>query len=102
MDAEELAINQPDRYKGLPKQRQDNVCRWIHNNISIARRKCNETSYGLKHIFEHDKSHGGEYLTNGEFKGAMIACGFNPIEPEALNAIYRIKINKETLSMYYR
>lgn len=46
-----------------------------------------KTSYGLKHILEHDT---GIYLTNNEFKDAMLICGYEPVNPQELNWTYCI------------
>jgi hypothetical protein len=46
-----------------------------------------QDSYSLKHIFERDT---GIYLTNNQFKDAMLMCGYNPVNPEELNWQYRI------------
>ncbi len=45
------------------------------------------TSYGLKHILERDT---GLYLTNNEFKDAMLMCGYKPTNPNDLNWCYCI------------
>ncbi|MCG1589785.1 hypothetical protein K4Q72_12085 [Staphylococcus epidermidis] len=34
------------------------------------------TSYGLKHLFERDKETKSSYVSNEEFRGAMIKLGF--------------------------
>jgi len=49
----------------------------------------------LKHIFERDQS--SFYITNGQFKGAMIHYGFDPVNPREINSYYRVKMNKELL-----
>lgn len=45
------------------------------------------TSYGLKHLLQ---SSTGIYLTNNEFKDAMMSCGYLPEDPDALNWVYAI------------
>ena len=69
-----------------PEKEQDIVMDWIHTNL-IPRKTVlhGKTSYGIKHILEHDT---GIYLTNNEFKDAMMICGFEPYDPNALNWIY--------------
>ena len=61
---------------------------WIRKNIrssdSILEGR---TSYGLKHILERDT---GIYLTNNQFKDAMLLAGFRPVDPDELNWQYRI------------
>lgn len=62
---------------------------WIKLNF-LPRKSPNRThtSYGLKHIFEHSEC--GFYITNGMFKGAMMAQGYIPVDKEALNCHFRI------------
>lgn len=38
--------------------------------------KKSTTSYGLKHLFERDKETESSYVSNEEFRGAMIKLGF--------------------------
>lgn len=70
-----------------PLEEIDKVARWINKNMVPARRKLNgHDSYGLKHVLQHDT---GLYLTNNEFKDAMLLMGFAPVDPNALNWTYR-------------
>jgi hypothetical protein len=71
-----------------PQAEIDLVMDWIRQNIVPGRTPLQErTSYGIKHILEHDT---GLYLTNNEFKDAMLMAGFKPVDPNALNWTYRI------------
>jgi len=45
-------------------------------------------SYALKHDFEADSD---LYLTNGQFKGAMAAMDFEPVDATAANWTFRIR-----------
>jgi len=64
------------------------VMEWIRANIRKSNRILQgRTSYGLKHVLEHDT---GLYLTNNEFKDAMLLAGFKPVNPSELNWRYRI------------
>ncbi|MBR0060268.1 MAG: hypothetical protein IJP68_02200, partial [Selenomonadaceae bacterium] len=45
------------------------------------------TSYGLKHYLQDEMD---IYLTNNAFKDAMLQCGFEPVDWEELNWVYRI------------
>lgn len=66
----------------------EKVCNWIHSNIHPRKTPLNgRSSYGIKHILERDT---GIYLTNNEFKDAMLLCGFFPVNPNELNWRYRI------------
>ena len=61
---------------------------WINTNF-IPRKTVLRTSssYGLKHILQHDT---GIYLTNNEFKDAMLMAGYGPTNPNELNWHYCI------------
>ncbi len=66
----------------------DIVYRWI--DVNLFPRKTvltTHTSYGIKHILERDT---GIYLTNNEFKDAMLMCGYKPSNPNDLNWCYCI------------
>lgn len=69
---------------------------WIDKTYMEGQRTLKRSSYGIKHDFERD-SH--EYVTNGQFKGAMKHLGFEPINPEERNWIFRMK-RKPVLSFY--
>ena len=64
------------------------IMNWIRKNI-IPRKTFNLTasSYRLKHYLERDT---GLYLTNNEFKDAMLICGYTPYYENELNWHYRI------------
>ena len=70
------------------KEEIEIVCEWIRHNL--MRRKTpnyDKTSYGLKHLLEQDT---GIYLTNNEFKDAMLMCDYKPVNPNELNWCYCI------------
>ena len=52
-------------------------------------------SYFLKHLFEHDKANGGFYIDNGQFKGAMLQCGFRPYRKSDMN--WRFCISEKSI-----
>jgi len=45
------------------------------------------TSYGLKHVLEHDMDF---YLTNNQFKDLMLQMGHRPVNEHAVNWQFRI------------
>jgi len=71
-----------------PQEEMETAMQWIANNI-VPRKSpmLDRTSYGIKHILEHDT---GLYLTNNEFKDAMLLSGYEPVDPDALNWSYCI------------
>lgn len=73
---------------GHSKEEIDLVCEWIRSKlIRIKTPNYDKSSYGLKHILEKDT---GLYLTNNEFKDAMLTCGYEPVNPNELNWNYCI------------
>ena len=77
---------------GLITDRSENeretALRWIRENIRPRKTPLRErTSYGIKHILQRDTK---LYLTNNEFKSAMLLCGYEPVDPNELNWHYRI------------
>lgn len=77
---------------------QEIVFDWIRKNIR-ARKTPNyrHTSYGLKHNLQHDTS---IYLSNNEFKDAMLECGFTPVDPDELNWSYGISEKSPVFKCY--
>ena len=86
----------PNEFSLLPIERQDILSRWIHEHLT-PRKKPNQryTSYGLKHIFEDDRAHGGFYVSNGTFKGAMRAMGYCPVFEDDINWLYSFSFVKQ-------
>ena len=91
----------PDEFKELSNDEQNLLIEWIPQNF-IPRKtpKTRYTSYGLKHLFEHDREHGGHYLKNGQFKGAMLASEFKPLDEYILKKVLAntVKIYQESIS----
>ncbi|WP_256263116.1 hypothetical protein [Staphylococcus sp. HMSC073C12] len=50
--------------------------------------KKSTTSYGLKHLFERDEETKASYVSNEEFRGAMIKLGFE--HPDDVNMYFNI------------
>lgn len=66
---------------------------WIRKNVRTGKKILHgRTSYGMKHMLEHDT---GIYLTNNEFKDAMLLAGFHPVNPKDLNWRYRICLTRD-------
>ena len=66
---------------------------WIRKNIRTGKKILQgHTSYGMKHLLERDT---GVYLTNNEFKDAMLLAGYRPVNPNDLNWKYRIELTRE-------
>lgn len=79
----------PEQYHKVPEETRKRAKEWILNNIRPYRMTNSRTSYGIKHILQHDT---GIYLTDGEFKGAMLAAGYAPINPDEDEWRFRVQV----------
>ena len=65
---------------------------WIHYHISPATKTCTRySSYSLKHMVENDI---GYYITNNQFKDAMLLCGYQPVNANETNWLFKIKLDR--------
>lgn len=77
----------PEAYERLTPAEQAALLEWIRLAIKSAKTIAPNTSYGIKHDFEEV----GFYITNGQFKGAMLTAGYAPANPDELNWEFRIR-----------
>lgn len=71
---------------------ENQVYGWIDLHIMPATRVNNkESSYSLKHKVEHC-SDGNLYITNNQFKDAMMTKGYFPVDDSEVNWRYKIKV----------
>lgn len=70
----------------MKPQDKQRLLDWCNKLDKIQSFNRSRTSYGLKHIYEKT----GGYVTNGEFKGAMLAAGFKVREIRALNWCFNV------------
>jgi hypothetical protein len=73
----------------LPANQQAVLVGWIRGVLVPACRVFHRTSYGMKHDFEREP--GGFYVTNGMFKGAMLAVGFRLVDASEINWRFRVR-----------
>ena len=79
----------------LPKEETNKCLDWIKANLLPRKTPYNHaTSYGLKHKLEHAIH---IYLTNNQFKDAMMMCGFEPVNPNELNWRYCLSAKSPAL-----
>lgn len=82
-------LDHPERYLDLPPEVKTALDDWIQLKFEPARRMNRDrTSYGLKHLFQRES---GIYIYNGAFKGAMLAAGFMPDDPDDQNWYFKMK-----------
>ena len=79
-------VNQPSSYERLTDQEKTTLQEWIAKELVTASLAGSKCSYALKHIHERLTRH---YVTNGAWKGAMLAAGFEPIDRTELNWQFR-------------
>jgi hypothetical protein len=82
-DVRLTAVNQPSAYPELPGVQRAEIEEWIARELVTGPLAGPRSSYGLKHIFH--RLPGGFYMTNGQFKGAMLAAGYEPVDRCELN-----------------
>jgi hypothetical protein len=93
-----ISGNDPLDFLSLPEAEQEALNDWIDYAFEPDDEKlCPNHSYSLKHIYEKDT---GNYVTNGQFKGAMIKFGYDPVNPRELNCYYRVKFNPHLLDKF--
>ena len=80
----------PEMFDKLPDERKKLLLDWIDTNLyPIQGFNTNHTSYGLKHRIKFPEGI-DHYFYNGEFKGAMLKCGFKVKDKDALNWVFNI------------
>ena len=79
----EEGANDRELITELPAPVMDQVLDWIRMNIiPVKTHNPYSSSYWIKHVLEHDT---GIYVTNNQFKDAMLMCGFTPVGENDLN-----------------
>ena len=75
-----------NHFKDLTMSEQEKSLTWIRANVFPRKTVLNgHTSYGMKHILQ-DRT--GIYMSNNQFKEAMLICGFEPFDEKELNWRY--------------
>ncbi|UTR05425.1 hypothetical protein MM326_15110 [Alkalihalobacillus sp. LMS6] len=78
------SIDAFDDFNNLNSTEKQTLLNWCNKLEKIKSINEKHTSYSLKHFFE--KSEDGFYISNGQFKGAMLECGFTHQEiPDSPN-----------------
>ena len=76
----------------LPLEKKKQLIKWIKHNIKQSKKRNKYSSYILKHFAERAIDY---YITNNQFKEAMLHCGFEPTNPMDLNWYFRINFKEE-------
>ncbi|WMW22937.1 hypothetical protein RE476_03685 [Methanolobus mangrovi] len=80
----------------LPDDQKKALDNWI--TLNILPQKTPEkpyASYALKLLFE--ESPDGFFITNPQFKEAMVRCGFSPVNKNKLNWDFRVSLKPPEL-----
>jgi hypothetical protein len=94
-DERYMSGNDPLDFLTLTEEERAHLIDWIDGALRPDDDYiCPDSSYGIKHVYERDT---GKYVTNGQFKGAMIQFGFDPVDPRELNCHYCLKIESDVL-----
>src|SRR5947209_18305689 len=81
--------NHPSEYDTLSQEEKETLQYWIAHAIRPAP-KADEhhSSYGLKHDYERETN---VFVSNAQFKGAMLVAGYLPIVPDEQNWQFQIQ-----------
>lgn len=84
-----LGLNNPEDFENLSDEQKEILVKWIPFYLGRADRFYKKlSSYDLKDLFE--KSPQGFYITNGQFKGAMLTAEYSVADKKALNWHFNI------------
>ena len=89
--------NDDNHFKDLTEEEQQKSLMWLKANVFPRKTPLRlPTSYGMKHVLQFRT---GIYMTNNQFKEAMLICGFKPVEAEELNWWYCVSKKSPICSM---
>lgn len=95
-----ILVNDEDRpadFNNLEIDIKSQIITWCKTHfIKTETFNLKHTSYGLKHILQRQD---GTYLTNGQFKAAMLLAGFSCKDNSALNWCFDISENSAALKL---
>ena len=92
--------NDDNHIKDLSEKDKVTVLIWIKGNI--LKRKTplfGSSSYGLKHVMTRAT---GIYVTNNQFKEAMLLCGFKPVDDRLVNWNFCISKKSPVYHKHYQ
>jgi hypothetical protein len=88
-------LNDPSEFYKLDHDTQKKLLDWIDFNLT-ERNHFNRkiTSYGLKHMLPF-------YVTNGEFKGAMLEAGYKVLDKTEMNWNFNVYVRRKRYKKPY-
>ena len=82
-------VNDPNDFEKLNDEEKKILIHWITHKLGRSERIYKKaSSYDLKELFEQSPQ--GFYITNGQFKGAMIAAEYRVLDKKSLNWHFNI------------
>ncbi|RIO71025.1 hypothetical protein [Staphylococcus borealis] len=94
-------FDNPDHYEELSDRQKEALYKFCNSFEKIKGFNLDNTSYGLKHVFEdlyrkelHSEDFGSS-ISNGQFKGAMLEAGFEVKDKRAQN--WHFNISKRSI-----
>ena len=97
-------INQPEHFEELTDRKKEALLVFCHSINRIKWFNTRRSSYGLKHVFEEKYRNAlysaveGSYITNGQFKGAMLKAGFNVKDKSQLN--WHFNVSEKSMKQF--
>jgi len=97
-DRRAFTENDENYFEDLSLEEQKVIKQWIYDNF-VPRKTLlrGHTSYGLKHIFS---SNTGIYVTNNQFKDAMLKSGYKPVDSNELNWRYCLRKDSPAFDLW--
>lgn len=99
-------FDDPKHYEKLTTRKKEALLEFCNSFEKIKGFNLDNTSYGLKHIFEDlysQELHGekfGSSISNGQFKGAMVEAGFEVKDKRAQN--WSFNISKRSVKSFQK
>ncbi len=85
----ESYLNNPVCYDDMSSKEKQTFEEWIQSKFEKSKSIYSRaSSYGLKHDFTRER---GTYVTNGAFKGGMLAAGFTPADETEWNWHFKMQ-----------
>jgi len=86
------------RFLDLSVEQQTALLVWMQVNLKRTRTiNHKRTSYEMKSYFERDIN--GFYVSNGQFKGAMLLLGFKPLDQNELN--WHFNVSERSFAIFH-
>ncbi|MEO7715658.1 MAG: hypothetical protein ABIY70_05625 [Capsulimonas sp.] len=84
----------PAQFALLSPEEKTILMDWIKSWFEASKTEYKHNSFVLKNYFEEGATAAekGFYINNGAFKGAMIKCGFRPIDANLKNWSFEVKV----------